>query len=265
MFILFVTAKNMSAQEKDTIVVIETDYGNIKLKLYNDTPLHRDNFLKLIGEDFYKDLLFHRVIKDFMIQGGDPSSRQAADSAALGSGDLGYTIDAEIKTPKYFHKRGALAAARLGNEVNPQKASSASQFYIVTGKKLSENALKALEKQRIERKKQAIFNELQVINRPLIKDLYSSGDKESLAELRNNMQLEADEEVKEIQSELLFTQEQKDAYTQIGGTPFLDDEYTVFGEVIEGMDVIDKIEAVTTNIQDRPDNNIRMNIRVESK
>ena len=253
----------MQAQKEAIIVEIDTNYGTVKIKLYDETPLHRDNFLKLINEGLYKDLLFHRVIKDFMIQGGDPNSRTASNSASLGSGDLGYTISSEIMPSKYFHKKGALAAARLGDEVNPEKASSASQFYIVTGNKITEKELNNIDKQRIERKKQSIFNELQVLNRPLIKELYSNGDKESLAELRENMHNEAVEEAKEIESQFVLTKEQRITYSEIGGTPFLDGEYTVFGEVIEGLDVIDKIQEMKTNPQDRPIENIKMNITVK--
>lgn len=251
---------NLKGQESESVVLIETNYGNIKVKLYNETPLHRDNFLKLVKDETYKDLLFHRVINEFMIQGGDPTSRTASDTTQLGSGDLGYTIPAEIKTPQLFHKKGALAAARTANEVNPERESSASQFYIVTGQVLSESDLKKMDKQRVERLKQSIFNELQNLNKPTIKELYATGDRESLNELRNNMIEEAEEEARERQSEVLFTEEQKDIYRTIGGTPFLDGEYTVFGEVIEGLDVVDKIQQVKTNGQDRPAENIKMNI-----
>lgn len=265
LFILFITMGDIKSQDKESVVLIETSYGNIKLKLYNETPLHRDNFLKLIGEGFYKDLLFHRVIKDFMIQGGDPSSRTASASVSLGGGDLAYTIPAEFRIPQYFHKKGALAAARIGDDVNPEKASSASQFYIVTGKKLSDKDLKNMEKQRIERQKQVLFNELQVLHRPTIKELYSNGDRETLAELRTNLYQEVEEEVKEREVEFLFTPEQREAYKEVGGTPFLDGEYTVFGEVIEGMDIVEKIQDQKTKTGDRPVEDIRMDIKIVSE
>lgn len=256
---------NLKGQDTEPIVLIETNYGNIKVKLYNETPLHRDNFLKLVKDGVYNDLLFHRVINEFMIQGGDPSSKTASDTTQLGSGDLGYTVPAEFKTPQLYHKKGALAAARTGNEVNPEKASSASQFYIVTGKTMSENELKKMDKQRVERLKQSVFNELQNLNKSTIKELYASGDRETLNELKNNMIEEAEEEAKERESEVLFTEEQKDVYKTIGGTPFLDGEYTVFGEVIEGLDIVDKIQQAKTNPQDRPVENIRMNIVLVSE
>lgn len=248
--------------DEQTIVVIKTSYGDIDIALYNETPQHRDNFLKLINEDFYKDLLFHRIIQNFMIQGGDPSSRNATAGGILGAGDLGYTIPSEFN-PKFFHKKGALAAARLGDQMNPEKASSASQFYIVTGELVSENNLKKIEKQRLERKKQSIFNELQTLNKSTIKELYASGDKESLAELRANMIEEAEDELKTLEADLLYTPEQREIYTTQGGTPFLDGEYTVFGEVVNGLDVVEKIQQVATNSQDRPLEDIRMNIVIK--
>lgn len=135
----------MENQATETRVLMHTNKGDIKLKLYNDTPLHRDNFIKLVKEGQYNGLLFHRVIKDFMIQGGDVTSKDAPMNKQLGAGDLGYTVPAEFRYPKYFHKKGALCAARTGDEVNPEKASSASQFYIVTGKKYSEQELNQME------------------------------------------------------------------------------------------------------------------------
>lgn len=246
----------------DTLVVISAKYGDIEIKLYDDTPLHKENFLKLIKEGFYKDLLFHRVIDKFMIQGGDPSSRGAASNAMLGSGDLDYTIPAEFNS-KYFHKKGALAAARLGDQMNPTKSSSASQFYIVTGDVVTEKNLKNLEKQKIERKKQTIYNELQTLHKATIKELYANGDKTSLAELRSNLIEEAEDEVKAIGGELLYTDDQKYIYSTLGGVPFLDGEYTVFGEVINGLDIAEKIQKAATNSQDRPLEDIRMDIYIK--
>lgn len=247
---------------KTDIIVISTKLGDIELKLYEETSLHKENFLKLIKEGFYKDLLFHRVIDKFMIQGGDPSSRNASSKEFLGSGDLDYTIPAEFNS-KYYHKKGALAAARLGDQMNPTKASSASQFYIVTGDIIADKNLKNIEKQKIERKKQAIYNELQTLHKPTIKELYANGDKSSLAELRTNLLQEAEDEVKALEKELLYTQDQKDIYTSIGGTPFLDGEYTVFGEVVKGLDVVDKIQKMATNSQDRPLDDIQMDIYIK--
>ena len=258
--ILITIINSMAAQEKEATVLIETNLGNIKIKLYNETPLHRDNFLKLVDEGVYKDLLFHRVINDFMIQGGDPDSRTASDSAFLGGGDLGYQIDAEFRIPLLFHKKGALAAARTSDDINPEKASSASQFYIVTGKTFTIEQLKMMEKQRFERLKQSIFSELQRTYNDSIKELYKAGDRSAIFEFRNKMQVEAEEKAKERITETIFTPEQIEAYTTVGGTPHLDGDYTVYGEVVEGMNVVCKIQKVETKRGDRPTEDIRFTI-----
>lgn len=167
-------------ETNETQVLMKTNLGNIKLKLYNETPQHRDNFIKLVKEGTYNGLLFHRVIKDFMIQGGDVTSKDAPMSKQLGAGDLGYTVPAEFVYPKYFHKKGALSAARTSDEVNPERESSASQFYIVTGKIYSDSELAQMEKQKEGRLKQSIFARLQKENAAKIKAAYQSGDKAEL-------------------------------------------------------------------------------------
>ena len=177
----------MAEKAPETIVLMHTTKGDIKLKLYNETPRHRDNFIQLVKNGQYEGLLFHRVIKDFMIQGGDVTSKNAPMNKSLGAGDLGYTIPAEFVYPKYFHKKGALCAARTGDEVNPEKASSASQFYIVTGKVYKESDLKQIEKQLENALKQSIFARLQAEYRPKIMELYRSGNKEELAILRDTL------------------------------------------------------------------------------
>ncbi len=260
LFILIATMNNINSQEKEPMVLIQTDFGNIKLKLYNETPQHRDNFLKLVKEDFYKDLLFHRVIQNFMIQGGDPNSRNAVDSVKLGVGDLEYKIPAEIVYPQYFHKKGALAAARTGNDVNPNKESSASQFYIVVGKKYSDKDMNKMESEKIDRTKQRIYNDLQAENKAKIKEFYSSGDLDGLAAYRQGLYTQAEAEAEKENPR--FTPEQRTAYKEIGGAPHLDREYTVFGEVVDGLDVVDKIQKVKTNEKDRPVQNIKMDITV---
>ena len=201
--------KQNEANGKEYYVKIETSYGDIVVKLYNDTPLHRDNFIKLVKEGTYDGLIFHRVINQFMIQGGDPNSRDAKPGQMLGDGELGYTIPAEL-VPEHFHKKGALAAARQGDEVNPQKASSSCQFYIVQGTTWDANRLKMVE-QRMGKS---------------------------------------------------FTPEQAEVYATLGGTPFLDGDYTVFGEVVEGMEVIDKIAAVPCGPMDRPIEDIKMKMSI---
>lgn len=240
----------------NTKVVMKTTYGPITLELYNDTPLHRDNFLKLVKEGTYNGLLFHRVIKGFMIQGGDVTSKDAPISKQLGAGDLGYTVPAEFVYPKYFHKKGALSAARTGDEVNPEKESSASQFYIVTGKVYKQNEMAGLQKQMENQLLQSIFNRLQTENRPKIMELYRSGDKDELAILRDTLIGKAQLEAEKRKDETQLTPEQIEAYTTVGGTPFLDKQYTVYGQVTDGMEVVEKIESANTNSQDRPLENI---------
>lgn len=249
----------MSTQTTETQVVMDTTLGKIKIKLYNETPQHRDNFLKLVKEGQYNGLLFHRVIKEFMVQGGDVTSKDAPMNKQLGAGDLGYTVPAEFVYPKYFHKKGALCAARTGDEVNPEKASSASQFYIVTGKVYKENELKQMEMQLENRLKQSIFARLQTENKPKIMELYRSGDKAELAILRDTLIGKTELEAEKRKDEAKLTPEQREAYTTVGGVPFLDNQYTVYGEVTEGMDVVEAIQKVKTNKQDRPTENIVIN------
>lgn len=243
-------------ETKETIVVMDTTLGKITLKLYNDTPQHRDNFIKLAKAGQYEGLLFHRVIKDFMIQGGDVTSKDAPMNKQLGAGDLGYTIPAEFIYPKYYHKKGALCAARTGDEVNPQKASSASQFYIVTGKKYSETELGQMEKQLESHLKQSIFNRLQTEYKPKIMELYRSGNKEELAILRDTLIGKTELEAEKRKEEAKIPANLRETYKTIGGVPFLDNQYTVYGEVIEGLEIVDAIQQVKTNRQDRPTENI---------
>lgn len=243
-------------ETKETIVVMDTTLGKITLKLYNDTPQHRDNFIKLAKAGQYEGLLFHRVIKDFMIQGGDVTSKDAPMNKQLGAGDLGYTIPAEFIYPQYYHKKGALCAARTGDEVNPQKASSASQFYIVTGKKYSETELGQMEKQLKSHLKQSIFNRLQTEYKPKIMELYRSGNKEELAILRDTLIGKTELEAEKRKEEAKIPANLRETYKTIGGVPFLDNQYTVYGEVIEGLEIVDAIQQVKTNRQDRPTENI---------
>lgn len=196
-------------KEKFTYIKMSTSYGNCILKLYNETPLHRDNFIKLTKQGFYDSLLFHRVISNFMIQGGDPNSKKAASDAQLGNGDVGYTIPAEFND-SLIHKKGALAAAR---DNNPAKASSGCQFYISQGQKITDAQLDALQK-------------------------------------RNNM---------------VYSPSQRLAYTSIGGTPHLDRNYTVFGEVVSGIEVVDAIANEKVGAADRPVSDIRMQMSVLKK
>ena len=247
---------HLQAQEVETLVQIDTDMGKIKVKLFNDTPQHRDNFIKNVKEKRYDGLLFHRVIKQFMVQGGDINSKDAPIEQHLGDGDPGYTIPAEIVYPKYFHKKGALSAARTSDEVNPERESSASQFYIVTGKVYSDSELAQMEKQKEGRLKQSIFARLQKENAAKIKAAYQSGDKAELAIIRDTLIGKTELEAEKRKEEAKLTPEQREAYKTIGGVPFLDNEYTVYGEVVEGLDVVDAIQNVKTNRQDRPLENV---------
>lgn len=197
----------LSCKPKQELVLIETDYGNMKISLYDSTPKHKENFIKLAKEGFYNDLLFHRVISGFMIQGGDPDSKNAPADKPLGAGGPGYTIDAEIGA---YHFKGAVAAARRGGPGNPEKKSSGSQFYIVQGKPVAE------------------------------------GQLNSMAQMKG----------------ISYSPEDVQRYTTDGGTPFLDADYTVFGEVVEGMDVIDKIASVQTAPGDRPVEDVKMKVSV---
>lgn len=248
-------AKQM-ANEKETKVAFETTLGNIVVKLYNETPKHRDNFLKVVNDSVYNGVLFHRVIKDFMIQTGDPSSKTAEAGQQLGSGDLGYTVEAEFVYPQYFHKKGALAAARTGDAVNPERRSSASQFYIVTGKSYSPQQVEMMEQRMGDQKKEDIFSGLVRERVDSIRNMQAAGDSLGLEELQN--ELIALTEVEYAKNPLKFTPAQVEAYTTVGGTPHLDGQYTVFGEVVEGMDVVDKIQQAATDPADRPVDDIKI-------
>ncbi len=198
--------KNVEPRKK---VLIETSYGKIIIELYNETPLHRDNFIKLVNEEFYDGTLFHRVINQFMIQGGDPDSKNAQPGQQLGMGGPEYTIDAEF-VADFFHVKGALAAARQGDHVNPMKKSSGSQFYIVQGRPFAHQELDMFEQR--------------------------SGKP--------------------------FSNEKRQVYSTIGGTPHLDGEYTVFGIVVEGLEVVDSIAAVKTDQTNRPLEDISVKMKV---
>ena len=248
--------KKEEDMEKETKLKIETSAGDITVKLYNETPKHRDNFIKLVKEGVYDSTLFHRVIKQFMIQAGDPDSKNASDTAMLGSGDVGYTIPAEFN-PKFFHKKGALAAARLGDEVNPNKESSGCQFYIVTGRKFSEAQMISMENQLNEARLETVFNELARKHMKEIYKMRKAGDNDGLLELQDSLEAQARGIVAK-EPALKFSREQIAAYTTVGGAPHLDGAYTVFGEVTEGMEVIDKIQAVKTNRADRPETDVRI-------
>ena len=205
LLMIIMTSTMIYAQDKRRVVMMQTTAGNIRIELYNETPLHRDNFVRLVNEHFYDSLLFHRVIKSFMIQTGDPVSRHAQPGVFLGDSTLNYTIPAEIRTPQIYHKRGAVAMAREPDEVNPEQKSSSCQFYIVWGKRFSSQAIERVQ-----------------------------------------------ERLDTIKGGIKLTDEMISTYRKMGGTPHLDGTYTVFGEVTEGLDVIERIQAVMTDDDDRP-------------
>ncbi len=241
----------------DVRVQVETTAGNFTVLLYGDTPRHRDNFVKLVKEGYYDGTLFHRVINEFMIQAGDPDSRNAAPGQPLGSGGPDYKIDAEIVFPKHYHKRGALAAARQGDQVNPTRKSSGSQFYVVTGRKCTQADLAGMEQQMQHTRMQSIFNELAMQHRDSIIAMQQRGDRAGLQALQQQLIDETEAKAAAMPKEQL-SEEMKQDYTTIGGAPHLDGQYTVFGEVIDGMDTIDKIEKAETDGRDRPKEDIRI-------
>ena len=238
-------------------VRIQTMLGDIVVRLYDETPLHRDNFLKLVKEGYYDGTLFHRVIKDFMIQGGDPDSKCAHAGKMLGAGGPGYTIEAEIKD-SLLHKRGALAAARQGDQVNPERRSSGPQFYIVWGQVYSEGQLQQFSKQLRMQRVQEAFNTLAAKHRVEIIQMRKDRDRAGLQELQDRLVAEAEKSVGKVG----LSDEQVRIYSTVGGTPHLDGQYTVFGEVEEGLDVVEMIQGTATRRNDRPIDDIEMRISV---
>lgn len=245
-----------AARQGDVTVEMNTTMGTVRLLLYGDTPRHLKNFVKLVNEGYYNGVLFHRVIRDFMVQTGDPDSRNAAPGQRLGMGSPDYKIDAEIVWPARFHRRGALAAAREADQVNPEKRSSGSQFYVVTGRKFSEGQLRQMERQMSMAYKQEVFNRLASEHRDSIMAMRRNRDQAGLQALQE--ELAARTEQMTGPNPVSFTPEQIEAYTTVGGAPHLDRNYTVFGEVISGMDVIDRIQQVETDSADRPKEDVRV-------
>lgn len=250
--VLFVASCAPSKDNKNSYVLIKTTLGDIKVRLYDETPGHRDNFIKLVNSRVYDGVSFHRVIKDFMIQSGDPETKtdflkRSSDSLAS------YTIPAEFNT-KLFHKKGALAAARQGNDVNPEMRSSGTQFYIVQGVKYSDDELNQAEQRINNNIKQAMFVRM-------IKEVSDSnrisGTTLTDAEIQEKASLRMFETM-EVNGEYKISEAQRTTYRNIGGTPRLDGTYTVFGEVVTGLDVVDKIAGVKTNESDKPVTDIRV-------
>lgn len=243
-----------------SLVVISTDLGNMKLKLYKETPLHSANFLKLASSGYFNGVMFHRVINHFMIQGGDPESKNAIPGARLGNGGPGYTIPAEF-VPGLYHKKGALAAARTGDQINPKKESSGSQFYIVQGKKWRPGELDTLEMKMNSALKQNIYRDIFTSAQQELEKYKQEKKEDAFNKRFAQLQMKVDS-VYNITPKIKFSEAQKKAYTTTGGYPPLDGSYTVFGEVIEGFDVLDRIAAVQTDKANRPVNDIKMLVKV---
>lgn len=264
LFVLLIFIASMlvtgCAQNKDYVVTIKTRYGDMVAILYDETPKHKENFVKLAKEKFFDSLLFHRVIQGFMIQGGDPNSRGATTGESLGSGGPGYTIDAEFRN-HLFHGKGALSAARLGDNQNPTKASSGSQFYIVQGKTFKKEEIE-IDQNRLNRAMEKFFKDPKN-NGSLdtLRTLYQTdpqGYEDYVIKLIPQIEAQVGMSTKrDVSPEVIET------YSTIGGAPHLDGQYTVFGQVIQGLDVIDKIAAQPVGAGDRPVENIRMTVTVE--
>ena len=247
-----------TTDEKPVRILMTTSYGDIKLLLYNETPQHRDNFVKLVKEHYFDSLLFHRVIQNFMIQGGDPDSKNAPSGKLLGDGGPSYTLPAEFNST-LFHKKGVIAAARNSDLENPTRASSASQFYIVQGRVFTDSLLQ-IQAKRITRL--MLFN--QIINRPehtkLLTDYHrflKNQVLDSTKYVNDSINKIADAELPTVVP-YRFSKAQTDAYTTIGGTPHLDNSYTVFGEVYEGLEIVDRIAAQPVDKHARPYTDIRI-------
>ncbi len=266
--LLFGNLLTACAQQKkdESVVTIKTPYGEMVAILYDETPKHKANFIKLINEKFYDSLLFHRVMPEFMIQGGDPNSKKATAGQPLGNGGPGYTIDAEIN-PKLFHERGALSAARLSDQMNPTKASSGSQFYIVQGKKYTPEELSQLEQNINNSRKSTLLREILLMPQyasvmQLINEKQQAQDGAWLNEFFEKSDTLI-QKAKPGYTRFAFTDKQKELYTTVEGTPFLDGDYTVFGKVIKGIEVVGKITALPKDTQNRPTEDVRMTITVE--
>lgn len=252
------------SSKNDYVVTIKTPFGDMVAILYDETPKHKANFVKLAKEHYFDSLLFHRVIAGFMIQGGDPDSKNAAAGQPLGQGGPGYTVDAEFN-PKFFHEKGALSAARLGDQQNPTKASSGSQFYIVQGTIVPQFDIEDLKIDQF--KFNMAFRQVMQnpANKPLIDSLnqvYLTGDMPAYKKMLFGLVSRIEKETGTTVTKFVSPEKIK-AYTTVGGAPHLDGEYTVFGKVIKGLEVIDKIAGVQKDGGDRPLQDVRMTVTVE--
>lgn len=249
--LLFLISCTSPVGNENTTLALTTSLGTVKIRLYDNTPVHRDNFIKLVKSGFYDGVSFHRVIEDFMIQAGDPSTR--TDSENLPDSLYSYTLPAEFRTEN-FHKKGVLAAAREGNEVNPEMRSSGTQFYIVQGTRLTDEEIDLMEQRMNSNLKQAHFNQL---IKTVADSAASSGKPLSSAEVQEIASIKMFDYLSSYE-DFNIPEEHRDIYMTLGGVPRLDGTYTVFGEVIEGLDVVDKIASVETDSTDRPLNDVRI-------
>lgn len=246
-----ISCASPGGNDNNTTILMKTSMGDIKLKLYDGTPIHRDNFIKLVKSGFYDGISFHRVIQNFMIQAGDPITRTSREG--LHDSLSTYTIPAEFR-PEYFHKKGALAAAREGNDVNPEMRSSGTQFYIVQGKKLTDDELTRMEQAMNSNLKQAVFTKLmkETVDSAAksVKPL-TTAEAQEIASMKMFSYLTSHKDIK-------IPEDHRSVYTSIGGVPRLDGTYTVFGEVVEGLDIVDKIAAVKTDQNDKPVSDVKI-------
>ncbi len=247
------------AIELDSSIVynIKTTVGEILVKLYNDTPKHRDNFITLADKGFYDGVLFHRVMPNFMIQAGDPKSKTADKGVALGSGDVGYTIPAEIVYPKYYHKKGVLAAARQGDDVNPKRASSGAQFYLVKGKVFTDGQLSSYERDRERELEQILFKELIGAQKEDLRKFQLKKNQTKIDSINAAVMQTVRQQVRQKGGYKYNALQRKD-YKTLGGVPHLDNEYTIFGEVLEGLNIVDSISNFKTDNNNRPLSNVRI-------
>jgi len=262
LLVVAVSCGNAGNRDNLPLVSVKTDFGEIKVRLYSETPEHTNNFIKLAGEGYYNDLLFHRVINHFMIQGGDPESKNAEPGKRLGGGSPDYTLQAEFMPEKYFHKKGALAAARTGGPSNPEKRSSGSQFYIVQGEVFTSGKLDTLEMKKNAQLKNEMMRQIFEAAQDELNAFREKNDKAGFDIRVAELRAQADSAFEVSPTKFKFTDEQRKTYTTIGGYPSLDGEYTVFGEVVEGLDVLDKIATVETDPYNRPLKDVKMKVEL---
>lgn len=260
--LIFLAVSVRSIGQEQRLVMIETPMGNMKVALYNETPKHRDNFVALVKDGFYDSTLFHRVIDDFMIQGGDPESINSKPGKKLGDGGPGYKIEAEF-VDTIYHKKGVLAAAREMDRINPARKSSGSQFYLVEGKVFTKEELKKMEQMLMKKAfNNAITNYLAKPENDSLRTKYKtvqrSQNREMMESFYDTLKLKVEDKVEHYR----FSEEQIETYTTIGGTPHLDDMYTVYGEIVEGIEVLEKIASVEVDGNNRPKKDIWMRMKM---